>query len=275
MRLPFSILAAAIVTAIYAVPAAILLTATCAIPSDALRLLTLLVAAPLGYPTLFVLTAAAISRPHQRAIVPGKFPRDVAHPIYRARRIYGLCWTCVYYNKPLYFLVLSIPALRRMTFRAFGYRGQLDFTVYPDTWIRDLPLLDFGAGAYLANRATLGTNMALSNGTSFVDRITVGANATVGHLAVLAPGVVIGARAEVGAAAVIGIGVKIGERANVQPCAGINHAARIGDGATVGTSAYVGSAAVLDPGVHVAPAAAVPSRSRVPASVMEPTAATG
>jgi acyl-[acyl carrier protein]--UDP-N-acetylglucosamine O-acyltransferase len=273
MRLPFSVLTPVIVTTIYALPAAALLLAAAAIPSDALRLAALLVALPLGYPTLFVLVAAAISRPFQRAIIPGKFPRDVTHPVYRARRIYGLCWTTVYYNKPLYFLVLSIPALRRLTFRAFGYRGQLDFTIYPDTWIRDLPLLDFGAGAYLANRATIGTNMALSNGTSFVDRITVGANATVGHLAVLAPGVVIGAGAEIGATAVIGIHVKIGERTSVQPCAGVNHAARIGDGVIVGTASYIGAAAVLDAGVHVAPAAAVPNRSRVAAPVREPPAA--
>ena len=35
----------------------------------------------------------------------------------------------------------------RDVFRIFGYRGSMDFTIYPDTWIRDLPLLDFGEGA--------------------------------------------------------------------------------------------------------------------------------
>lgn len=134
--------------------------------------------------------------------------------------------------------------------RVAAARGSLDFTIYPDTWIRDLPLLDLGPGAYIANRATLGTNMALSNGTSLVDRITIGAGTTVGHLAVLAPGVEVGEGAELGATVVIGIGVHIGAGANIQPCAGINHVARIGEGATVGSAAYVGAAAVVAPSVR-------------------------
>lgn len=267
MRLPFALISALILTAIYAIPALVLVAAASQLPSLPLQIAALAVLAPLGYPALFVIVAATISRPHHKAIVAGKFPRDVDHPIYRARRIYGLCWTCVYYNKPLYFIVLSIPILRRITFRGFGYRGQLDFTVYPDTWIRDLPLLDLGEGAYLGNRATLGTNMAMSNGTSFVDRITVGAHATIGHLAVLAPGVAIGANAEIGARATIGIRATIGANANVQPCAGINHAARIGARATIGTSSYVGAAAIVDDGAQLAAAASVANRGTLKANV--------
>jgi carbonic anhydrase/acetyltransferase-like protein (isoleucine patch superfamily) len=259
--LPFSVITHAVVVAIYGLPLAAILGIASALQEPVARLAWFALA-PVVYAALFILVAAGISRPFQKAIIPGRFPRDVTHPIYRARRIYGLCWTCVYYNKPVYFIALSLPWLRAMMFRGFGYRGSLDFTIYPDTWIRDLPLLDFGPGAYIANRATLGTNMALSNGTSFVDRITVGANATVGHLAVLAPGAAIGARAEVGATTVIGIGVTVGDRANLQPCAGINHAARIGEGATVGTAAYVGAAAVADAGAHVPPAGNVVNRSR-------------
>ncbi len=104
-----------------------------------------------------------------------------------------------------------------MTFRLFGYRGQMDFTVYPDTWIRDLPLLKFGKAAYLANRSTIGTNMALSNGKILVDTIEVGENATVGHLTMLAPGVSVGANSEVGAGCEIGIRVRIGSESLIQP----------------------------------------------------------
>jgi hypothetical protein len=123
-----------------------------------------LLIAPLVYTLCFVLTAGALSLPFQSGIIAGKFPRDLRHPVYRKRRFYGLCWTSVYYFKPLYFLCLTIPWLKWATFRLFGYRGQMDFTIYPDTWIRDLPLLELGRGAYIANRATLGTNIPLSNG---------------------------------------------------------------------------------------------------------------
>jgi acetyltransferase-like isoleucine patch superfamily enzyme len=262
--LPFSIVSLATIATIYGLPAAILAVAFAALPPGPWALVAAAGLVPIAYPALFVVTAAAISRPHQRAIIPGKFPRDVTHRIYRSRRIYGLCWTCVYYNKPLYFVLLSIPWLRWVTFRGFGYRGQMDFTIYPDTWIRDLPLLEFGKGAYLANRATLGTNMALSNGTSLVGRISVGEGGTVGHLGILAPGTTIGAGAEVGAGTVVGIQCRVGERANLQPCALINHAAQIGAHATVGTGAYIGAAAVVDAGSHVPPFAQVRNRSRFP-----------
>jgi carbonic anhydrase/acetyltransferase-like protein (isoleucine patch superfamily) len=263
--LPFSVITHAIVLAVYGVPLAIVALVATFLPGSVAPFVWLALA-PLVYATLSVFVAAAISLPYQRAIVPGRFPRDVKHPIYRARRIYGLCWTCIYYNKPVYFLALTIPWLRASMFRAFGYEGSLDFTIYPDTWIRDLPLLDFGPGAYLANRATLGTNMALSNGTSFVDRITVAGRATVGHLAVLAPGSSIGTSAEVGVRATVGIGVVVDEHANLQPCTAVNHMARIGKRATVGTAAYVGAASVLEPDSRVAPGGHVPNRTVVPAA---------
>lgn len=269
----FSIVSAAILTTIYGLPALVLGLSLWAIPAPYALIVTAAVV-PLAYPTLFALTAAAISRPFQHAIVPGRFPRDLGHPVYRARRIYGLCWTCVYYNKPLYAVILALPWLRTLTFRGFGYRGQMDFTIYPDTWIRDLPLLDFGPRAYIANRATLGTNMALSNGTSFVDRITIGEAATVGHLGVVGPGAEIGDRAEIGARANVGIGAKIGRRSNLQPCCMVNHAARVGAGATIGSGAYVGAAAVIDDESHLEPCGVVQNRGRYPRAARD-AAATG
>src|SRR5690606_32657555 len=101
------------------------------------------------------LISGLLSCPFQSAIIPGRFPRDLGESIYARRRLYGLCWTLVYYCKPVYAGWLAVPALKRLLFRLFGYRGPTDFTVYPDTWIRDLPLLHFGSGVYVANRATL------------------------------------------------------------------------------------------------------------------------
>lgn len=264
--IPFSALATTFVIAIFGLPT-LLAAAPLVLELPLPAKLVALPLAPFLWTTAFVLTAGLLSRPFHAAIIPGKFPRSTTHPIYRARRLYGLCWTCLYYNKPAYYLVLTLPFLKRLAFRLFGYRGSLDFTIYPDTWIRDLPLLDFGPGAYIANRATLGTNMALSNGTSLVDRIRIGPGATVGHLAVVAPGVELGQGAELGAGTAIGISARIGEHALVQPTASVNHAARIGARAVVGSASYIGAAAVIEPGASVPPATRVANRSRFAAEL--------
>lgn len=55
-----------------------------------------------------------------KAVIPGKFPRSLDHAVYSLRWLYGTMWTAIYYFKPL---------------------------------------LDFKAGPYLANKATISTNM--------------------------------------------------------------------------------------------------------------------
>src|SRR5262245_12126123 len=142
------------------------------ISSNVLLSLTAIAGAPLVFATIFLVTAAILSLPHQKAIVAGRYPRAISHPVYFHRRLYGLCWTSVYYFTPVYFLTLSIPFLKKIVFRGFGYKGDLDFTTYPDTWIRDLPLLKIGRGAYLSNKATIGTNIAFPDGSILVDSVT-------------------------------------------------------------------------------------------------------
>lgn len=137
--------------------------------------LALIAMAPLS----FLLVAGGLSQLHSRKVVEGRFPLDTGDPRYFHRRLYGLCWTSVYYSGPVYYMVLSLPLLRKLVFRLFGYRGNMNFTVYPDTWIRDLPLLDIGEGAYLSNKATIGTNMIFyRNGERFIE---VGAIKLVGN----------------------------------------------------------------------------------------------
>ncbi len=103
------------------------------------------VTAPAVFVFAFVLLAGLLARPFVGSIEPGHMKRDVKSASYRNRRLYGLCWTCVYYFTPLYFACLSIGPLKKLLFRLFGYRGDMGFTTYPDTWIRDLPVLEFGA----------------------------------------------------------------------------------------------------------------------------------
>lgn len=213
---------------------------------------------PVAYAASFVITAGLLSTPFQRAIIPGKFPRDLKHPVYGARRMYGLCWTSVYYFKPVYYLCLTIPALKRLTFRLFGYRGSMDFTIYPDTWIRDLPLLDFGPGSYIANRATVGTNMALQDGTILVNHVKVGARSMVGHLTLLGPGVTLEDDVVIDVACGIGLGVHLGAGAHVAGLASLHHFSRVGAGAKVGVEAYVGLKAKVAPHLNVPACAIVP-----------------
>ena len=79
---------------------------------------------PIVWSVGFLVTAGTLSLFHQFAIKPGKFRRSVSDRLYYHRRIYGLCWTAVYYNKPVYFLCLSSPPLKSLTFHLFGYRNQ-------------------------------------------------------------------------------------------------------------------------------------------------------
>ncbi len=205
-----------------------------------------------GWAVGFVLVAGVLSVPHQFAVRPGKFRCDVRTRMYFHRRMYGLCWTAVYYNKPVYFLCLSIPLLKRIVFRLFGYRGSMNFTIYPDTWIRDLPVLRFGEGAYISNRATLGTNIILKNGFILVGPITLGEKALVGHLAMIGPGVEVENNAEIGVGSVVGINATVEESAFIGPRSNIGHGARIGRRASIGHSSVIDSGAQVGDGVTLA-----------------------
>ncbi|MBF0495816.1 MAG: hypothetical protein HQK58_04465 [Deltaproteobacteria bacterium] len=223
---------------------------------------------PLTFSLAYVLTAGLLSLPHQKAIIPGKFPTRIDHPVYGRRRLYGLCWTAVYYFTPIYFLFLTVPILKKLLFRLFGYRGQMDFTIYPDTWIRDLPLLNFGQGAYISNRATLGTNIIFRKGFILVGPVTIGDGVLIGHLAMLAPGVVVEKEAEVGVGVAVGLISRIGERAIVGPCAVIEHGAVIEAnsrfaGGWFGGGAVLGQGMVLTPGTVVPGQAVIKTRDDV------------
>ena len=241
------------------VSAFVLLSLSSRFPSAAMLFI------PLEWSLSFIMVAGELSIQHQFAVQPGKFRRDVCDRRYFHRRLYGLCWTAVYYNKPVYFLCLSIPWLKWLTFRIFGYRGSMNFTVYPDTWIRDLPLLRFHDGAYVSNRATLGTNIVLSNGFLLVDGITLGPKSLVGHLAMLAPGVEMEAGAEVAVGCGVGIGAKLGRNCFVGPCSVVEHGVRLGAKTLVGAHSYVGSGSTLGDWTRIPAGAVLPPRSRTAA----------
>lgn len=216
---------------------------------------------PIFAVVLYVVLCGCLSIPFQVAITPGRFPRDLGNRVYGPRRLYGLCWTAVYYCPPAYHAVLAIPILKRLTLRLFGYRGALDAVFYPDTWIRDLPLLDIGPGAYIANRATLGSNICLASGDILVNRISVGSHAMVGHLAILGLGDEIGPGAEIGVGTTLGMNVKVGADAVVGAIVGINHGATIGSRCRIDSMVYIGKKSVIADGLHISYGSVVPDRA--------------
>lgn len=245
---------------ITSVPLAIAIGMIALAPGSLWRLGAVIAALPV-YVLAYVLVAGALSRLTLRAIVPGKFPRDIGHEVYGPRRLYALCWTAIYYCPPLYHVVLALPALKRLTFRLFGYRGDMNFQAYPDTWLRDLPLLSVGKGAYLSNKATVSPNMCLRNGTILILPVSVGERSMVGHLTMLAPGVTVGDDSEIGVGGAIGVNVRIGSRTLVEHSVTLDHGSVIGDGCTVATRAYIGRKAVVHDGVRVPAGLVVPAKA--------------
>ncbi len=260
--LPFSLLASVFLVLIFGLPV-VVTGAVLDLSWATLWRWPALLLAPLIYTVVFVVVAGGLSLPFKSGVVEGKFPRDLRNPIYRKRRLHGLCWTAVYYFKPLYFICLSVPSLKWLLFRLFGYRGNLKFTIYPDSWVRDLPLLDIGEGAYISNRATLATNMALSNGTIIVGGVKLGKNSVVGHLSMLGTWSELEEGAEMGVGSAIGLRCKLRRDSLVQPCCAINHQTTIGVKAVVGSMSYVGTRTLVGDGINIAPGTLVPSRQRI------------
>jgi carbonic anhydrase/acetyltransferase-like protein (isoleucine patch superfamily) len=209
----------------------------------------------------FSLLAGLLSRPAQKGVVAGVFPRQPLHPVYFLRRIYGGCWTQLFYFRPLYSIVLFIPAYKSLILRLFGYKGKsTNFTMYPDTWIRDLPVLNFDENVYLSNRATIGSNLCLSDGNILVDKIQIGRNSLIGHMAIIGPSI-IGENTEVGVGAAMGIRVKLGNNVRVLPRAGVGHGVKIGDNTTIGQMSHIGTKVTIGPGLDIPAGANIPNGS--------------
>lgn len=214
-----------------------------------------------AYPLTLALIAGLVSRCVASKVTPGRFVRDPGTSLYRGRMIYGAAWTSLYYCKPVLHLLLSCPPLKAMVFRLFGYKGSLDFTIYPDSWIRDLRLLDFGPGTYIANRATLGTNHVRSDGKIQVGVIKTGCKVIIGHLAMVGGGTHIGDNSEVGCAAKVGFMVRIGSDVSIGPDAVVDSGTRLMGGVHVGARAYIGKRCVIHEGVRIPAGATIPDRS--------------
>jgi carbonic anhydrase/acetyltransferase-like protein (isoleucine patch superfamily) len=243
-------------------PGASVVLAFLAAPAGIWRL-AVVVAAPAMAGAVYVLTCCLLCLPTRRFIVEGRYPRDLGHAIYGPRRLYALCWTAIYYCGPVYHAILAVPLARRLVFRFFGYRGSLEMQLYPDTWLRDLPILDISPTAYLSNKATIGTNMCMPDGTIIVRGVRIERGAMVGHLVMLGPGAVIRENADIGVGSGIGLGTEIGPGARIGPCCVVSHGARIGAGVELGIHSLVGAKAVIAAGLRIPGGTVIPPRARV------------
>lgn len=219
----------------------------------------------LALPLLIVacpLIAGMTAWPNRSYIRAGRFHRTATDPVYGRRRFHAACWTLLYYS-PLWPFVLSWAWLRKAVFRLFGYRGPLEFTVYPDTWVRDLPVLSIGKGAYLANKSTIGTNLVLADGTLLVGPIVIGEGAIVGHLVMVAAGSTFGERSQTLHGTAVGVHGQVGAESVVEATSTLDHYAVVGDRVTIGTMCYVGRRSRVADGLRLPPATFVPAKTHL------------
>lgn len=214
---------------------------------------------PLIFSLSYVLIAGLLSIPFHKSIVAGRFPRVLSHAVYGGRRLYGLCWTSLFYFTPIYFIFLNQSSLKKAMFRLFGYKANTDFTIFADTWIRDLPMLKIGKDAYLSNRATLGTNLCLKNGQILVDKIEIGDASVVGHLAMVGPGVRLGNGVDIGVGTAVGIRSRIEDGTRISPTCSISHGVVIGKNVSIGGMSLVGLKAVIGEGLSLPEGASIPA----------------
>jgi UDP-3-O-[3-hydroxymyristoyl] glucosamine N-acyltransferase len=139
----------------------------------------------------------------------------------------------------------------------------MNFAIYPDTWIRDLPLLNFGDGAYLSNKATIGTNIALSNGSILVDSIEFKDNSHLGHLSMVAPGAIVEESVEIGVGCAIGINARIGPKTRIGPGSSVGHGAQVSAGVATGAMCCIGSGTKIASGVVLPNCASIPNRHSI------------
>jgi carbonic anhydrase/acetyltransferase-like protein (isoleucine patch superfamily) len=218
---------------------------------------------PVEYSFLLGVVGGLLSLPTHRGIVRGVFPRKTSHPVYALRKIYGTCWTSVYYFKPAYSIILSIPFFKRVVFRLFGYKGSMNFTLYPDTWIRDLPLLVIEDGVYIANRSTVGTNICLRDGNILVNGLTLKKDAILGHLSILAMGCTVGERTEIGLDIAIGLNTKIGSDCTIGTTSVISHKCRIGNNVDIGVCSFIGTGSVIADGITLPSNTLLPDSTQI------------
>ncbi len=197
-------------------------------------------------------------------IKAGKFKRDEGNINYQDRLIYTRELRNYVYNPAILNFIFSDAETKFLFFRTFGYKGSIDFTIYPKCWLRDLPLLNIGKGTYLADGILFGTNQVtpdqqwICTGTIdigenciFDQGCSVGYNSKIGSQSVIGFEVAIGLKNR------LGRNVRIGGRSNIA------HGCQIADHVVLNDCCRVGSFTIIEEGVELAEYTDVPAFSLV------------
>jgi len=68
-------------------------------------------------------------------IKAGTFERNPEEKDYKDRLVYTKVFRKFIYNPAILNEILSCDILKTAFFRTFGYKGALDFTIYPNCWL--------------------------------------------------------------------------------------------------------------------------------------------
>ena len=199
-----------------------------------------------------------------RNIKVGKFKRDQTNRDYEDRLIYTRALRPFVYNQPVLDCIFSNPKLKFRFFRTFGYKGSVNFTIYPKCWLRDLPLLDIGENVYLADGILLGTNQVtpdqqwICTGTiSIGDNCIFDQGCSIGYNSQIGANCIIGFEVAMGLKNRIGKNVRIGGRSNIA------HGCVIGNDVAIPDCCRIGSFSIIEAGVELEEYTDVPAFSRV------------
>jgi len=194
----------------------------------------------------------------------GCFCRDPQNPDYQKRLHYTKILRRYVYNPALLNAILMDQDLKQLFFRTFGYAGQMKFTIYPNAWLRDLPLLEFGENVYLADGIVLGTNQVSADQKCVhVDTIKIGTESTINQQVSIGYGTHIGVQCLLGFGTVVGMKTKIGNKTVCEAKANIGHRVKIGRDVRIGQMCFLGNFSIIEDGVRLAPVTVIPPFSLV------------
>ena len=183
---------------------------------------------------------------------------------YKDRLVYTKTLRAFLYNPAVLNVIFGEQDLKEKFFRAFGYKGKVNFTIYPKCWLRDLPLLDIGDNVYLGDNILLGTNQVTPDQKMLiVGKIQIGDNCIFNQGCTVGGGTGIGNDCIVGFESAIGFGNSIGNNSHIGERVTIGHCTKVGSGVSIGYMCKIGRHCIIEDGVEIGEMTDIPSFSLV------------